>query len=262
MHPWQINSAPFGYDEERRRDILSGYFAAVTAMDANIGRVLDWLEAQGLRENTLVFFTSDNGMNMGHHGIYGKGNGTFPQNMYDTSVKVPALISRPGHVPQGAVEEGLYSHYDYMPTLLDYLGYDCPDAEVLPGQSFAPLLRGEPCPERQAVVVYDEYGPVRMIRTPGLKYVHRYPYGPHEFYDLVSDPCERENLVHIPARQAQIEALKAQLDAWFVRYVDPVRDGVREPVTGKGQLGLVGPAGKGEPNFADDWYYLRSGDQT
>lgn len=262
MHPWQINSAPYGRDEETRRDILSGYFAAVTAMDANLGRLLDWLEAQGLRENTLIFFTSDNGMNMGHHGIYGKGNGTFPQNMYDTSVKVPALFSRPGYLPQGEVESGLYSHYDFMPTLLDYLDLDCPDPEHLPGQSFAPLLQGEACPERDSVVVYDEYGPVRMIRTSELKYVHRYPYGPHEFYDLMTDPDEQRNLIDDPARQGQIQALKAQLDAWFVRYLDPARDGVREPVTGKGQLGLAGPAGKGERNFADDWHYLRSGDKS
>jgi arylsulfatase A-like enzyme len=261
MHSWQINSAPFGRDEETRRDILAGYFTAVTAMDANLGRLLDWLEAQGLRENTLIFFTSDNGMNMGHHGIYGKGNGTFPQNMYDTSVKVPALLSRPGHVPQGVVETGLYSHYDFYPTLLDYLDLDCPDVEQLPGQSFAPLLYGEPCPERQSVVVYDEYGPVRMIRTADKKYVHRYPYGPHEFYDLASDPEETQNLVDSPARRTQMQELKARLDAWFVRYVDPARDGVREPVTGKGQLGLAGPAGHGERTFMDDWHYLRSGDQ-
>ena len=55
----------------------------------------DWLEAHGLREDTLIIFSGDNGMNMGHHGIYGKGNGTFPMNMFDTSVKVPVLISRP-----------------------------------------------------------------------------------------------------------------------------------------------------------------------
>jgi hypothetical protein len=59
-----------------------------------------------------------------------------------------------------------------------------------------------------------------------------------------------------------VQALKAQLDAWFVRYADPARDGAREPVTGKGQVGLAGPAGKGERTFMDDWYYLRSGDQT
>ncbi len=73
-------------------------FATVTwqtEMDRNIGRVLDWLEEKGLREDTLIVFTADNGMNMGHHGIYGKGNGTFPQNMYDSSVKVPTLISWP-----------------------------------------------------------------------------------------------------------------------------------------------------------------------
>jgi arylsulfatase A-like enzyme len=150
--------------------------------------------------------------------------------------------------------------------LLDYLGFDCPDAESIPGQSFAPLLRGEACPDRErdarrAVVVFDEYGPVRMIRTAELKYVHRYPYGPHEFYDLTADPDETNNLVDAPARQAQIQDLKGQLDAWFVRYVDPARDGVREPVTGKGQLGLVGPAAKGEPTFMDDWYYLQKGTQ-
>jgi arylsulfatase A-like enzyme len=146
--------------------------------------------------------------------------------------------------------------------LLDYLGFGCPDVESLPGQSFARLLRGETCPERETVVVYDEYGPVRMIRTSELKYVHRYPYGPHEFYDLVADPDEATNLVDSPGRQAQVQELKAQLDAWFVRYVDPSRNGAREPVTGKGQIGLAGPAGRGEPNFMDDWHYLRSGDQT
>jgi arylsulfatase A-like enzyme len=103
---------------------------------------------------------------------------------------------------------------------------------------------------------------IRFDNTPELKYVHRYPFGPHEFYDLAVDPDERNNLVDSPARQGQIQELKGQLDAWFVRYVDPAVDGVREPVTGKGQLGLAGPAGKGEPNFADDWYYLRSGDRS
>ncbi|MEM7034304.1 MAG: sulfatase-like hydrolase/transferase, partial [Chloroflexota bacterium] len=88
QHPWQNPSAPNGYTEESRREILSGYFAAVEAMDMGVGQLIDWLEKHNLRENTLICFTSDNGMNMGHHGIYGKGNGTNPQNMFDTSVKV------------------------------------------------------------------------------------------------------------------------------------------------------------------------------
>lgn len=258
MHPWQVSSAPYG-DAENRRPILSGYFAAVTAMDANVGRLLDDLEAHGLRENTLIFFTSDNGMNMGHHGIYGKGNGTFPQNMYDTSVKVPAIISRPGHVPQGVVNNDLLSHYDWMPTLLDYLGLKNPEANKLPGHSFAHLLRGESGQSREEIVIYDEYGPVRMIRDRRWKYVHRYPYGPHELYDLANDPDEERNLYGHQEYQGKVEEMKARLEEWFVRYADPRFDGVREPVTGRGQLGLAGLAGKGENNFAGDWYYLSDG---
>jgi choline-sulfatase len=256
MHPWQINSAPYGDTEESRRALLSGYFSAVTAMDDNVGRLLDWLEREGLRRDTLVLFTSDNGMNMGHHGIYGKGNGTFPLNMFDTSVKVPTLISRPGHVPENQVCEELLSHYDLMPTFLDYLGLDNPEANKLPGQSFAPMLRGEPLAGRGHVVVFDEYGPVRMIRDRCWKYVHRYPYGPHELYDLERDPEERDNLIDSEVHRNTLVALKAQLDAWFVRYVDPALDGTHEPVTGKGQIGLAGPAGAGEKSFVDDWYHL------
>ena len=255
-HPWQTNTAPIGTDPARRREILSGYYAAVTAMDANVGRILDWLEERGLRDSTLVFFSSDNGMNMGHHGVFGKGNGTFPPNMYDTSVKVPALVSRPGHVPEGVVADALLSHYDWMPTLLDYLGLEAPDAERLPGASFAPLLRGGSLEGRESVVVFDEYGPVRMIRTRDWKYVHRYPYGPHELYDLARDRAETRNLVGDPAREAVIAELKGQLDAWFARHADPLRDGAREAVTGKGQVALAGPAGQGRKAFEDDWWYL------
>ena len=259
MHPWQINSAPYGTDEKRRRALLSGYFAAVTAMDMTVGRILDWIEDQGLRRNTLILFTSDNGMNMGHHGIYGKGNGTFPQNMFDTSVKVPMLISRPGHVPEGEVCETLLSHYDILPTLLDYLGMEHREVDDLPGRSFSGLLRGGPSEGRSHIVVYDEYGPVRMIRNREWKYIHRYPYGPHELYDLVSDPDERSNLIDHPDCQDRVREMKAGLEEWFVRYVDPMVDGTHEPVTGKGQSGPAGPAGKGERVFSDDWYYLADG---
>ena len=255
MHPWQINSAPYGTGE-KRREILQGYFAAVTAMDSGVGRMLDRIELLGLRENTLVFFCSDNGMNMGHHGVYGKGNGTFPLNMYDTSVKVPAIISRPGHVGEGVVDEHLLSQYDFLPTLLDYVGLDNPAAERLPGRSFAPLLRGEPFEQHRDVVVFDEYGPVRMIRSREWKYVHRYPYGPHELYDLARDRDERNNLIDDPARRPVVEEMKGRLESWFVRYVDPMLDGTKEQVYGKGQLALAGPAGKGRKAFGDDWTHV------
>ena len=109
-------------------------------MDQNIGRLIDWLEDNNLRENTLVIFNADNGMNMGHHGMWGKGNATYPPNMYDTSVKVPALISRPNHVPQGLVCSDLLSQYDFMPTILSYVGSQNPHKDSLPGRDFSPIL--------------------------------------------------------------------------------------------------------------------------
>jgi len=237
-------------DAETRRSHLSGYYAAITAMDANVGRLLDWLEENGLAHNTIVCFTSDNGMNMGHHGIYGKGNATFPLNMYEESVRVPFLMTWPARIPAGSVCDELLSHYDVMPTLLECVGVDNPEAETLPGCSFASLLDGTGTPVRDSVVVCDEYGPVRMIRNRDWKYIHRYPYGPHELYDLRKDPGEESNLYDCEEHRPVLEQLRAQLVTWFLQYVDPQVDGLREEVTGAGQLDLAGPAAEGRENFA------------
>ncbi|HOX38593.1 MAG TPA: sulfatase-like hydrolase/transferase [Candidatus Brocadiia bacterium] len=255
VHKWQINSAPRGTGQARR-DILKGYYAAITGMDSGIGRILDKIEGMGLTGNTLVVFTSDNGMNMGHHGLFGKGNATFPPNMYDSSVKVPFILALPGRVPSGAVCENMLSHYDFMPTLLDYLGMENPEAGRLPGRSYAPILRGEAMPESEGVVAYDEYGPTRMIRSREWKYVHRYPYGPNELYNLTDDPDERINRIDDTVRRGIIEEMKGRLDEWFVRYSDPRLDGTKEAVTGKGQSELAGPAGRGKKAFADDWWHI------
>lgn len=239
------------------REYLKGYFASITAMDAGIGRILDTLDEHGLRENTLIFFCSDNGFNCGHHGIWGKGNVTQPLNMYDTSVKVPAIISQLGRLPEDSLCQALLSQYDFMPTLLDYLGLENPVAEDLPGRSFLPLLSDPGSDEHDFVVVFDEYGPTRMIRTHEWKYIHRYPYGPHELYDLAHDPGERVNLLDdertfslsVEAKRALALSLQGQLEVWFEQYVDPTRDGVREAVCGRGQLAPLGPAGRGKQRF-------------
>ncbi|MCB0063058.1 MAG: sulfatase-like hydrolase/transferase [Caldilineaceae bacterium] len=237
-----------------RRAKLSGYYAAVTAMDRNIGRLLDWLEANGLCENTLVIFTSDNGMNMGHHGVYGKGNATFPLNMFDESVKVPFLASHPSQIPPGAINDDLVSQYDFLPTLLDYVGLADSLPDGLPGSSFAGALLGRKQQGREQnqdqIVVFDEYGPVRMVRTKTWKYVHRYAHGPNELYDLQQDSGEQVNLAGDPAWQAREREMRERLLTWFARYVDPAKDGSREPVTGSGQLGLCGQAGGEESTFS------------
>ncbi len=229
------------YDQERRREFLQGYFASITAMDLSIGRLLDKLEETGKRENTIIIFTSDNGMNMGHHGIWGKGNGTFPLNMYDSSVKVPFIISWPGHIPEGTETDNLYSHYDIFPTLLDYLGIDNPDKNILPGKSFAGLLNGTGETGRESVIIYDEYGPVRMIRTRDWKYIHRYPYGPHELYDLNNDSDEIKNLIADKDSLAKTHELRKAMQIWFDHYVIPELDGIKEAVTGAGQLERCNP---------------------
>lgn len=222
--------------QQYRRESLRGYFAAVTAMDAAVGRLLDELEAQGLSENTLVVFTSDNGSNMGHHGIFGKGNGTYPQNMYDTSVKIPGLFSFPGRIPGGRVCSQMASHYDLYDTILDLAGVPHETDPDRPGRSFAAVLTGREEQFRDEVVVFDEYGPVRMIRTKEWKYVRRFPDGPDELYDLVNDPEEYVNRIDDPAQRERIREMDSRLTEWFRRYADPELDGSREQVRGRGQL--------------------------
>ena len=229
-----------GMNEEQRRRALSGYFSAVTAMDGGVGRILDWLDEKDLRRNTLIVFMSDNGMNMGHHGLYGKGNATWPQNMFDTSVKIPCIISRPGSVPENRIDTNLLSQYDWLPTLLEYTGFEDRIPRGLPGRSFSPLLQGKDLGERESIFVFDEYGPVRMIRSREWKLVWRFPGGPHELYNLAEDPHEQQNLFGYPGQAERITAMRLDLDQWYSRYVDPCLDGTKLPVTGRGQRAHAG----------------------
>ena len=242
-HPWAKTDVLPGYAHPREN--LIGYFAAVTAMDANIGRILQKLEDEELLEDTLIIFGSDNGFNCGHHGIWGKGNGTFPLNLYDTSVKVPFIVSHKGHIPEGRVCSQMCSGYDFMPTLLDYLGMENPEADKLPGKSFLPALMGEEPENDKTVVVFDEYGPVRMIRSENYKYIHRFPFGPDELYDLEKDPDEDCNLIDNALYDAQIQEMKRRMDLWFLKYVNPQIDGAKEPVLGGGQKDMAGTWGPG-----------------
>jgi arylsulfatase A-like enzyme len=241
------------------RESLKGYFAAVTAMDRALGRLIERLEELGLREQTLIVFTSDNGFSCGHHGFWGKGNGTVPLNMYENSVKVPFIVSQPGRIPQGRVTSAMMSQYDFMPTLLDYLGLPAVEDESLPGCSFLPVWLGQREQGREQVVVYDEYGPVRMIRTQQWKYVHRYPYGPHELYSLHHDPDERTNLLEAgEAPESTLREMRRRMARWFERYVDPLRDGVRTNCTGKGQAERIDSEHPVEEACTDEEMYTTS----
>ncbi len=256
LHPWYAQLTR--KVQPNIRENLKGYYAAITAMDINIGRILKKLDDLQLRENTLICFMGDNGFSCGQHGFWGKGNGTFPLNMYDSSVKVPAIFSHPRRIPQNVVSDAMLSQYDFMPTLLEYVGIANTEANILPGKSFLPVLEGRCADENESIIVcnqldnkavYDEYGPVRMIRSKQYKYIHRYPYGPHEFYDLVNDPDENKNLIDDPSKHKVIKEMKSLLDEWFFKYVRPELDGSHEAVYGRGQRTLAGPFAKGAQAF-------------
>lgn len=242
-HPWIRG------EWGERKENLKGYFAAITAVDLSVGRMVDKLKEKGVYNDTLIIYTSDNGFNCGHHGIWGKGNGTWPLNMYDTSVKVPFIACQPGIIPSGIKSDAMVSAYDFMPTLLDYTGINYVNENNLPGVSFASVLKGEDKGFRDSVVVYDEYGPVRMIRTREWKYIHRYPYGPHELYNLIKDPNEDNNLYKDIKYMSVINDMRGQLKEWFLKYVNPDRDGVHEGVTGNGQINLSGTGSNGRQSF-------------
>jgi len=249
VHPW---AGPLTHRSGGDRESLKGYFAAVTAMDANVGRLIGRLDTLGLRENTLVIFSSDNGFSCGHHGFWGKGNGTFPINMYENSVKVPMILSHPARLQRGLTVESLCSQYDVFPTLLEYLEIPSLDDPTLPGTSMVGLLDGHDSAQDRDVVVYDEYGPVRMVRTDEWKYVHRYQFGQHELFDMQNDPEERRNLIDEPAKQSTIAELRKRLAEWFSRFVDPSMDGARLPVSGSGQKDRIGRMESGEGCFHSD----------
>lgn len=242
--------AIYRYGPEDARECLIGYYAAITGMDRGIGRVLDKLDTLGLRDNTLVVFAADNGFNCGHHGIWGKGNGTRSLNMFDTSIKVPLIVSYPGVVPQGVRSDAMVSQYDYFPTLLELTGAENPyqNGET-PGESLLPVLRGEQAEAHDALVVYDEYGPVRMVRTREWKYVHRYETEKHELYHLTADPDEERDLYGAPDTEQTVDELRAILFGWFEKYTDPVNDGAAQPVRGNGQINMLSKTRPGEPAF-------------
>lgn len=231
------------YGTAKRHQNLRGYFAAISAMDEQIGRLLDYLQEHGLREETVVIFTADNGMSMGHHGIWGKGNGTYPMNMYDSAVKVPFIISYPMQLPSGRLEHQLLSAYDLFPTILELAGIveeEGPEKKWRPGRSFWQTLQKTETESERMVVVYDEYGPVRMIRNREWKYIHRYPYGKHELYDLVNDPDENINLIEVEDYKTKVVELRCQMESWFEQYRRAGVDGLYQAVKGGGQTGLAG----------------------
>lgn len=195
------------------REIRRAYYAMVSDVDRNVGRVLDALEELGQRENTIVVFTSDHGDYMGDHGNFGKGTPG-----YDCIMRVPCLISYPGHIGPGTRVEGMMEATDLLPTLLEYAGVVREPS--LKGRSMIALLEGDESASRESA--YAEYAdPGRnnwaIVRTEDWFYANN-THGGEVLFDLQQDPDELNNIANDSgAATALCEmrelALKRSLDA-------------------------------------------------
>jgi arylsulfatase A-like enzyme len=201
------------------------YAAEVSGVDDGVGRVLEALKQNGLDDDTLVVFTAEQGLAGGHGGFWGMGDHTRPRTAYDWTTHVPLIWRHPGRIPAGRRSDLLVSNYDFLPSILDYLGLRGKQAAAppSPGRSYAAVLRGQQPPEWENVVFF-EYEEVRAVRTDRWKLIVRFPDGPNELYDLTADPGERKNLVTDDAHAGVRKELRKRLDDFFARYADPKYD--------------------------------------
>jgi arylsulfatase A-like enzyme len=177
--------------------------------------VLDYLDENGLAENTLVMYTSDNGFFAGEYGMFDK------RLMYEASIRVPMLVRFPGRAPAGKVDtEHMVLNNDVAHTILDYCGVERPASMRNHGESWRPLLEGRGEKWRDEwMYEYFEYpgahcaGKMRGVRTRRWKLIHyiQNPQG-HELFDLESDPEERRNLYDEPGSRAVAREMESRLE--------------------------------------------------
>lgn len=211
--------------DELRQQCVQAYYASISFMDAQVGRVVEALDRLGLAENTIIVFTSDHGYHMGEHGLYQK------QSLFEGSARVPLLIVAPTNVLPGAVKGTVVkepvSHLDLYPTLTELAGVKAPDN--LQGQSLAPMLKDPEAKGRGWALTQVVRGGVGKpkgsaakgagakrffgysLRTPRYRYTE-WDEGAQgsELYDHENDPGELVNLAGKPGH-AEIVAGLSQL---------------------------------------------------
>lgn len=194
------NLAPMPRTELAVKTHRAEYYALITHLDAQIGRILDALDASGQAENTWIFFTADHGLAVGHHGLFGK------QNMYDHSVRVPFLVAGPG-VAKGAKNDASIYLQDVMATALDLAGAEKP-AHVF-FNSLRPLLNGDKSRYESVYGAYLELQ--RAITHEGWKLI-AYPKAKVlRLYHLADDPQEMQDLAAKPEHAAKVKDLLQRL---------------------------------------------------
>jgi len=192
---------------------MQDYLACVESVDDNIGRLMDYLDKQGLRDNTLVIYTSDQGFFLGDHGWYDK------RFMYEESLRMPFLARWPGKVKPGTTSGDMVLNVDFAPTFLTAAGLPVP--ADMQGKNALGVLAGNTPAGWRTDMYYRYYHypadhrvqPHIGVRTLTHKLIHFNKIDQWELYDLTVDPREKRNLISEPGQQAKVAELKSRLMA-------------------------------------------------
>ncbi|HMR85696.1 MAG TPA: sulfatase [Niabella sp.] len=204
----------------RYQRYMQDYLGTIAAVDDGVGELLDYLEKNGLTENTIVVYTSDQGFYMGEHGWFDK------RFMYEESLRTPLLIRYPKEIKAGTTINALVQNLDFGPTFLDYAGVKTP--ADMQGESFRNLAGGKTFKWRDAIYyTYYEYPSIHMvkrhygIRTDRYKLIHfYYDIDEWELYDLQKDPQEMHNVYNDPAYKKVKKEMHRKLKSIRKKYKD------------------------------------------
>ena len=177
--------------EKALRQVIAYYYASITLVDDQVGKIVEALNRRGMLDDTLIVFLSDHGELLGDHGMLLKSTDAYPM-LYDVSLHVPLIISHP-EGGSGTIIDQPVELIDVAPTVLDGAGLNV--APELQGFSLMDAVRGGEAPLRNSV--FSETGAVKMIRCDRYKLVHYPGMGYGELYDLEEDPMELDNLWHL-----------------------------------------------------------------
>lgn len=200
---------------------MRDYMKTVKSLDDNVGRVLDYLEENGLLDNTLVVYTSDQGFYMGEHGWFDK------RFMYEESMRTPLIMRLPKEFDRKGDITEMVQNIDYAPTFLELAGVKVPDD--IQGVSLLPLLKGEKPADWRRSLYYHfyEYPAEHMVkrhygvRTDRYKLIHFYnDIDAWELYDLEKDPAEMHNVINDPAYSEVLADMQAELKKLQIQYND------------------------------------------
>lgn len=241
QHPWQFDNLDYFNNPVANRRVA----AEVSGVDDGVGRVMQTLRDRGLDQNTVVIFAADQGWAGGHGGFYGMGDHTRPVSATDEMMHIPMIWRHPTGIKAGQRSDLMVSNYDFLPTLINYLGFGDSLAGIplSPGRDYSKVLRGETLNGWIQEIFY-EFEFLRCLRTEHWKLTRRYPHGPDELYDLKHDPQEQDNLYH-RGPQGQQARLQARLDEFFQQNALPKYDLLNG---GGAQTVLLNPPEEIEPS--------------